>query len=192
MTLLFIRIFFLIISGVIGYQIGAINDNPMVGVGAAAGQQARPSPYLAAVGRPTQAGAPAPSAGGPGAPTGMRTGVIQSQGGGAGVAARSQPPLPAAAAAPGSSSGAAAAWASEVLRASPEEQRNMLGEKLYPLISGVQPDRAGKITGMLLEIDTPDLLALLDSKAALMAKVNEAVGVLEDHARSAAAGQRRQ
>jgi uncharacterized protein YacL len=34
MTLLFIRIFFLIISGVVGYQIGVINNNPMVGVAA--------------------------------------------------------------------------------------------------------------------------------------------------------------
>jgi uncharacterized protein YacL len=34
MTLLFIRVFFLIISGVIGYQIGAINQNPLVGVAA--------------------------------------------------------------------------------------------------------------------------------------------------------------
>ena len=34
MTLLFIRIFFLIISGIVGYQIGAINDNPPVGVAA--------------------------------------------------------------------------------------------------------------------------------------------------------------
>jgi len=34
MTLLFIRIFFLLISAIIGYQIGAINQNPLVGVGA--------------------------------------------------------------------------------------------------------------------------------------------------------------
>jgi len=32
MTLLFIRIFFLIISGIVGYQIGAINQSPLVGV----------------------------------------------------------------------------------------------------------------------------------------------------------------
>src|SRR5271154_2176264 len=32
MTLLFIRIFFLIISGVIGYQVGVINSNPTVGI----------------------------------------------------------------------------------------------------------------------------------------------------------------
>ncbi len=32
MTLLFIRIFFLIISAIIGYQIGVINQNPLAGV----------------------------------------------------------------------------------------------------------------------------------------------------------------
>ena len=33
MSLLYIRVFFLIISGIIGYQIGIINNNPMVGLG---------------------------------------------------------------------------------------------------------------------------------------------------------------
>jgi len=33
MTLLYIRVFFLIISGIIGYQIGIINQNPLVGLG---------------------------------------------------------------------------------------------------------------------------------------------------------------
>ncbi len=32
MTLLFIRVFFLIISGIIGYQIGVINQEPLAGV----------------------------------------------------------------------------------------------------------------------------------------------------------------
>ena len=33
MTLLYIRIFFLIISGIIGYQIGSINQTPLIGLG---------------------------------------------------------------------------------------------------------------------------------------------------------------
>ena len=33
MTLLYIRVFFLIISGIIGYQIGIINHNPLIGLG---------------------------------------------------------------------------------------------------------------------------------------------------------------
>src|SRR5277367_5093370 len=32
MTLLFVRIFFLIISGIIGYQIGSINQEPFAGI----------------------------------------------------------------------------------------------------------------------------------------------------------------
>ena len=34
MTLLFIRVFFFIISGIVGYQIGVINENPIVGIAA--------------------------------------------------------------------------------------------------------------------------------------------------------------
>jgi len=34
MTLLYIRVFFLIISGIIGYQVGIINQQPLIGVGA--------------------------------------------------------------------------------------------------------------------------------------------------------------
>merc|ERR1719458_1995815 len=37
--------------------------------------------------------------------------------------------------------------------APPQEQKQMLGERLFPLIQRMFPDLAGKITGMLLEID---------------------------------------
>merc|ERR1712150_468322 len=33
--------------------------------------------------------------------------------------------------------------------APPQEQKQMLGERLFPLIQGMYPDLAGKITGML-------------------------------------------
>ncbi|CAF4873021.1 unnamed protein product, partial [Rotaria socialis] len=35
--------------------------------------------------------------------------------------------------------------------ATPQEQKQMLGERLFPLIQIMQPELAGKITGMLLE-----------------------------------------
>jgi polyadenylate-binding protein len=65
--------------------------------------------------------------------------------------------------------------------AQPQEQKQMLGERLYPLIYGMHPEWAGKITGMLLEIDNAELLHMLDSRESLKAKVEEAVNVLQAH-----------
>ena len=71
--------------------------------------------------------------------------------------------------------------ASSLASASPEMQKNMIGERLYPLIHQSQPDLAGKITGMLLEMDNSELLHLLESPEALKAKIDEAIQVLEAH-----------
>jgi len=71
--------------------------------------------------------------------------------------------------------------ASALASASPEMQKNMIGERLYPLIHHSQPDLAGKITGMLLEMDNSELLHLLESPEALNAKISEALQVLEAH-----------
>jgi len=54
----------------------------------------------------------------------------------------------------------------------PQERKQMLGERLYPLIHGIYPQMSGKITGMLLEIDNAELLHLLQSYASLKAKVD--------------------
>lgn len=72
--------------------------------------------------------------------------------------------------------------ASVLAAAPPAKQKNMIGERLYPLIQAQQPQRAGKITGMLLEMDNGELLNLLESPDALKAKVQEAVTVLDQHA----------
>jgi len=69
-----------------------------------------------------------------------------------------------------------------MLAAAPlQEQKQMLGERIFPLIQRQHSDLAGKITGMLLEIDNSELLHMLEDPASLQAKVDEAVTVLQAH-----------
>lgn len=70
--------------------------------------------------------------------------------------------------------------------ADPQTQKNMIGERLYPLVQQHEQQRAGKITGMLLEMEISELLNLLESPEALQSKVREALMVLEQHERSLA------
>jgi len=70
----------------------------------------------------------------------------------------------------------------KALAAAPEEiRKQMIGERLFPLIKLQQPMLAGKITGMLLEMDNGELIHLLESQQALNEKINEALQVLEAH-----------
>lgn len=71
--------------------------------------------------------------------------------------------------------------ASMLAAAQPAEQKQMLGERLFPLIEQMYPALAGKITGMLLEIDNSELLHMLEHNESLKAKVEEAVAVLHVH-----------
>ncbi|KAE8624718.1 hypothetical protein XENTR_v10006028 [Xenopus tropicalis] len=71
--------------------------------------------------------------------------------------------------------------ASMLASAPPQEQKQMLGERLFPLIQAMHPSLAGKITGMLLEIDNSELLHMLESPESLRSKVEEAVAVLQAH-----------
>ncbi|XP_016322364.1 polyadenylate-binding protein 1A [Sinocyclocheilus anshuiensis] len=71
--------------------------------------------------------------------------------------------------------------ASMLAAAPPQEQKQMLGERLFPLIQNMHPSLAGRITGMLLEIDNSELLHMLESPESLRSKVDEAVAVLQAH-----------
>ena len=57
----------------------------------------------------------------------------------------------------------------------------MLGERLFLLIRTMHSNLAGKITGMLLEIDNSELLHMLETPESLCSKVDEAVAVLQEH-----------
>merc|ERR550514_332089 len=81
---------------------------------------------------------------------------------------------------PGGMPGAAPTPApSSLANAPPGMQKQMLGEKIFPMISRIHPEMAGKITGMMLEMDNSELLMLIESPDQLKAKVDEALRVLE-------------
>jgi len=69
--------------------------------------------------------------------------------------------------------------AAMLANASPEMQKQILGERLYPLVFSKQPDLAAKITGMFLEMETAEILTLLDSQNELDSKIQEALVVLQ-------------
>ncbi|KAF5185261.1 Polyadenylate-binding protein [Thalictrum thalictroides] len=73
--------------------------------------------------------------------------------------------------------------------ASPQQQKQILGERLYPLVEKLKHDLAAKITGMLLEMDNSELLLLLESPESLASKIDEAVQVLKISNKTKAAGQ---
>jgi hypothetical protein len=58
-------------------------------------------------------------------------------------------------------------------------EKEMLGERIYPVVYERYPNLAGKITGMLIELDTPELHDMLASPAAMNEKIDEAIIVLK-------------
>jgi len=66
----------------------------------------------------------------------------------------------------------------------PEEQKNILGERLYGLIAKKETDEGlvGKITGMILESSyTEEMLHLIEDPSALNEKFDEALKVLKEY-----------
>lgn len=103
----------------------------------------------------------------------------QNQAGAGGAA-----PAPAAAAA-APATGQMPELDAKALAAAPaQQQKAMLGEHLYMRIQKGQPALAGKITGMLLELDNTEVLHLIEDANALDAKVNEALAALQSAGQS--------
>jgi len=71
--------------------------------------------------------------------------------------------------------------ASLLANANPQERKQIIGERLYPMIERMHAGMAGKITGMLLEIENSELLHMIEDQEALKVKVEEAVAVLKAH-----------
>jgi polyadenylate-binding protein len=95
----------------------------------------------------------------------------------------------AGAGAPAASEGSSGSAAMQALSAAPPaQQKQMLGEALYPKIQAQQPELAGKITGMLLEMDNAELIGLVDDDAALRNKVQEALDVYDEYMKSKGPG----
>lgn len=69
--------------------------------------------------------------------------------------------------------------ASMLAQAPPEAQKQMLGDRIFPLIHTMYPELSNKITGMLLEIDNSELLHMLEHQESLRSRAEEAVAVLQ-------------
>ena len=73
---------------------------------------------------------------------------------------------------------------STLARLSTSEQRSLLGERLYPLvtrwcITRKKAPLVAKLTGMLLELDTGLVLAALDDPALLGEQLQRAISLIE-------------
>ena len=60
-----------------------------------------------------------------------------------------------------------------------EPRKKLLGEHLYARVSKLQPQLTGQIMGMLLQLDSSELMHLINDSAALDAKVLQAVDTLQ-------------
>lgn len=97
-------------------------------------------------------------------------------------------PLPAAASYPYLSPVLTPSLATPVLAAIPDplasinwSDKQSVGEALYPRVEALVPAQAGKITGMLLELENEELRVILLNSDALTEKIKEALNVLMEH-----------
>ncbi|CRK11773.1 hypothetical protein BN1708_010289, partial [Verticillium longisporum] len=64
------------------------------------------------------------------------------------------------------------------------QQKQIIGELIFPKIAAQQPELAGKITGMLLEMENSELITLIEDDNAMKLKVDEALGVYEEYVKN--------
>ncbi|CCC09889.1 unnamed protein product [Sordaria macrospora k-hell] len=148
--------------------------------------------YMAAMG---QVGALGGGRGGPAGrgPQGIPAGIPQglqgapANGGGRGTprgnanfmaAGRGASPVPGA---PADLSAGSFLQAQLATTQDPQAQKQIIGENLFPKIQAIQPALAGKITGMLLEMDNAELINLFEDDNALNVKVQEALAVYDEY-----------
>ncbi|KAH0475433.1 MAG: hypothetical protein KVP17_004020, partial [Porospora cf. gigantea B] len=62
----------------------------------------------------------------------------------------------------------------ELQSAPVERHKRVIGEKLYPVVARCEPEAAGKITGMMLEMNKEELLRLMSNETDLRSKIAEA------------------
>lgn len=72
----------------------------------------------------------------------------------------------------------------QISGAPPAQQKQMLGEMIFPKIQAINGELAGKITGMLLEMDNSELINLIEDDAALKSKVDEALAVYDEYVKT--------
>eukprot|EP00974_Lingulodinium_polyedra_P029013 2796933-Lingulodinium_polyedra.AAC.1 len=69
--------------------------------------------------------------------------------------------------------------------APPSQQKHMIGEKLFLALTSMQYKHAAKITGMVLEMDSSELLALLASPDRMKSTADKALSILSNNSGAA-------
>jgi len=108
---------------------------------------------------------------------GGRGGAMNARGGQQNFVAGRPPQVPV----PGSDVSPPALLQQQLAGSNPQQQKQILGENLFPKIQAIKSDLAGKITGMLLEMDNAELVHLIEDDEALRSKVNEAHAVYDEY-----------
>jgi polyadenylate-binding protein len=85
--------------------------------------------------------------------------------------------------------GPGAVLQAQLANAQPAQQKQILGEMIFPKIQAINSELAGKITGMLLEMENAELINLIEDDAALKLKVDEALAVYDEYIKNQGSGE---